>query len=1290
MSSFITKRAVIKLSFLAAMLFASGLKLPAGAQMSVGDIMTAGGFSAGTESKDDVARDQRAANNWNNAGQSQNELTTSQGGKLPDSIGSPGGSGGGGSSAGHESPVRSAKMYTTFPVGFYDMGSNHDDAVGMADGRQQWRQVKPTGSGGGGGEFVPSGFSGRGNVYGSYAGNHYASNGTTAQSVNGGAQPPAAAGDKPACCKGNLPCCAAKWPCCPSGADNNSQSNNQSNNNQSISPRSLLDPGKGLTDTPDNGGSDNPDPNADTVVTPPETEPLLGPPQTYSGLSAPMAANMRDLMRQAGLDGPQGGKMLGAAEAGILGLASTFQQLKAANMPGASSEQAKVNQNAEHSQTADNLAGMEREQAATAIDFVRSYLENFTTNGGNKWNRLRDNLFVPMALLLLLPGAVLAQVKSIVSQGFSVLGEVNPWEGILRAVVGIFLIPATYLIMNYGIDVANSFTKTIADQYQSIFHSDMYEDAFSGHVRAFPVRLPEENFTVIPNIEATMFNYFGNSPLARLEGKLLAIKYYDPAVGLYIVPPDRAAETVPFLVNEARLMYNRINAGLAFAWTILCAVQQCYLYYLWFVGPVVAALWVYPMGQLRQAFPNWIEGVVSLCFWSFFWSTTILLMACFRGVDDTGTIVFTALNFLALGSVKFAFDFSGLVKDAGREAARLAEKASRLAAQGGGNKPSPTPGPNGPNGPKPGPNPDPDPDKIDPLHPLASFNSPASSVGSPGLQLASSNTSSTSFVSNTSTAINSGSSIEGSDTRMSASLPPISTLASAPMQPSAPDSGTPPLSGPGIQVASLDVSTGVPGGNSLFAANNTFATDYPTQAWQQVALDAKQTQGFNADRFAGTTAGQDQIQRETQDRNYQQRQQDEQRREQEKQQQQVWAQAEMQTWQQQQQQQMQQQQAEQARQQEQQQQAVQAAQQQEALRQALSGEQEKAAQQQAAQQQALQSEALTQAQAGRGGYGDLPPFSQAYGDSKSLPPMDGHSGSGAAGLPPAVGLAGANGTAGIPAAAGLPGGVTDLTAGSPAAGLPPGAAAIPGLTSGNAVAPGLPPGTGAMSVPGQSGSDVVMAGHNVSGIPLSALPDGGVPGAPANAGYVQTGQVNVDNSVTSSNFVVSGNSGMTTGMPGLPDYVPGTGPQNYAATYNDSAVQAGGVPASGQPVQAYVEQQSSPSPATTYVSHQQVVDPYSASAYTHGIPQNVLAPNEGRQYWDNLQNPGQLAQAQPPEPLPSHTGRGYWDSIQSPNQMQAQPAPSHAEPLGLKTLGQILPQHNSAPNQVESDSPPTT
>lgn len=338
-------------------------------------------------------------------------------------------------------------------------------------------------------------------------------------------------------------------------------------------------------------------------------------------------------------------------------------------------------------QSAGNSCGeVEHNQSASAIDFCGKYLENFTVQGGNKWNQIRDHIFVPIGILLLLPGAVLTQVKAIVAAGTPVVQPMNPFEGILRSIVAVFLIPCTYLVINYGIDVANSITYTINSEYTRLFGSDMYRDAICAQLRAFPVRQPSENRNAYDLPTAVMGQALmgGTTPFAKLEATLYANKIDDPCAGLYILPQDRADEALPSSAIMAKLASNASNMALTTTWNILCAFQMAYLYYLWCVGPVVAGLWVWPMKQLRDALPSWVEGVITLCFWSLFWNTTVLLMACFRGVDETGTIIMSALNFLSTACVKFAFDFAGLVRAAGQEAAKMAEQAMEAAKSGGG------------------------------------------------------------------------------------------------------------------------------------------------------------------------------------------------------------------------------------------------------------------------------------------------------------------------------------------------------------------------------------------------------------------------------------------------------------------------------------------------------------------------------------------------------------------------------------------------------------------------------
>lgn len=331
--------------------------------------------------------------------------------------------------------------------------------------------------------------------------------------------------------------------------------------------------------------------------------------------------------------------------------------------------------------SAANAAGeVARDQAVSSIDYCSKFMINFSAEAGNRWNRIRNEIFLPIAVLLLLPGAVLTQVKAVVAAGSPVMGHVNPLEGIQRSLIAIVLIPGSYLVVNYGIDFSNSITHTIADEYHRIFGSDMYEDAICAEIRAFTPRHQAENDSSlkVPPFNATPMNHGIFSKIEADWGKL-----QDPSVRTNLAPRNRDDGAANANTVAKRLMLNASNAGLDTTWAILCAFQCAFMYYLFFVGPIMAALWAWPTKMLKDAFPNWVEGVITLCFWSFFWNTIIMLMACFKGSDDTGTIMMTALNFMASAAVKAAFDFAGLVKNAGQKAGQEAEKAGKQGGQSG-------------------------------------------------------------------------------------------------------------------------------------------------------------------------------------------------------------------------------------------------------------------------------------------------------------------------------------------------------------------------------------------------------------------------------------------------------------------------------------------------------------------------------------------------------------------------------------------------------------------------------
>ncbi|MBK9145829.1 MAG: hypothetical protein IPM23_25440 [Candidatus Melainabacteria bacterium] len=334
----------------------------------------------------------------------------------------------------------------------------------------------------------------------------------------------------------------------------------------------------------------------------------------------------------------------------------------------------------------NSTANMSVNQNITAIEYVRQPIRNFTAEPDNVWQRIRYELFIPMAVLLLLPGAVLAQARAIVAQGSpAIVGEVNPFEGIIKSIMAIFLIPGSFLVINYGIDVSNSIRHTIAEEYQRIFGGDMYEHAKCAIKRAYPINPPTSNLNAIVESEVPDPNSPGADVWAPYEKLSLNLRLYDPCAGLdeSRVPDEAVIASKP--VN--RLLVNGAGATVGLTWNVMCAFQLVYLYYLWCMGPIAAALWVWPIGQLKSAFPNWCEGVIVLCFWSLFWNTVIFLMAAFKGVGDSGTVYITALLLLSIEAVKQAFNFSGLVSGAAGQAAAALKPSGGGgggASQGGG------------------------------------------------------------------------------------------------------------------------------------------------------------------------------------------------------------------------------------------------------------------------------------------------------------------------------------------------------------------------------------------------------------------------------------------------------------------------------------------------------------------------------------------------------------------------------------------------------------------------------
>lgn len=182
--------------------------------------------------------------------------------------------------------------------------------------------------------------------------------------------------------------------------------------------------------------------------------------------------------------------------------------------------------------------------------------------------------YLPIALLLLLPGAVILHMKNMCSQFANPDEDVQggPWSHILRAMIALFLIPSTQLIMSYAIDVGNSMTFSVAQQFS-----------------------------------ATELVTWADGMQAAREAKGTPVERLDPQ---------------PFKEQMWQMAAGIINMYLGYGLVILAAFQLALSCYLLLMGPIAASFYSWPgsVGKLfKPIFINWVNGVVVLSLWRFWW-----------------------------------------------------------------------------------------------------------------------------------------------------------------------------------------------------------------------------------------------------------------------------------------------------------------------------------------------------------------------------------------------------------------------------------------------------------------------------------------------------------------------------------------------------------------------------------------------------------------------------------------------------------------------------------------------
>ena len=292
--------------------------------------------------------------------------------------------------------------------------------------------------------------------------------------------------------------------------------------------------------------------------------------------------------------------------------------------------------------------------------------------------RMYKELFLPMALLLLLPGAILTQVKGLVDHSILGTGEdsISPFTGIIRAVIAIFLIPSTQLIVSYCIDAGNVMAEEVAKPekgwiQESTLSQWAKEQTFNpdpthvnngilvfGQSKDLSATTPPIADAGIPtgannqipsgqtatpgiNIEIILGTPSGNPAIDAFKRILnfLFGRQFTQAINASQGAGEGKAvgQLEGQVINEDQLWlssvmqvgFNGAAFAMASALNVLTAYQIVFMCYLFLLGPIAACFFAWPSGiggLFKKVFSNWVDAVVVLSLWRFWWCVILAVM----------------------------------------------------------------------------------------------------------------------------------------------------------------------------------------------------------------------------------------------------------------------------------------------------------------------------------------------------------------------------------------------------------------------------------------------------------------------------------------------------------------------------------------------------------------------------------------------------------------------------------------------------------------------------------------
>lgn len=248
-----------------------------------------------------------------------------------------------------------------------------------------------------------------------------------------------------------------------------------------------------------------------------------------------------------------------------------------------------------------NVANEEAGSPCSSLAISKTY-----SNAVYMVQKMYKNCFLPMVLLFLVPGALLTNTKTMIQFGIlkgSDEDTVSPFTGILRSMIAIFLIPATQLIVSYMVDIGNSL-----------------QSACTPYVNVPLIVLWAEEQVVLfkEDQQGAPIRNLPNVVMAPWRGKFAGM----PIKGAILEQVSGMDAALSELANES---LHLLSEGL----TITHAFQVVMICYLFLLGPLAAAFFAWPgVGRdlFRRAFATWVDGVVVLSLWKFWWNIVLIVM----------------------------------------------------------------------------------------------------------------------------------------------------------------------------------------------------------------------------------------------------------------------------------------------------------------------------------------------------------------------------------------------------------------------------------------------------------------------------------------------------------------------------------------------------------------------------------------------------------------------------------------------------------------------------------------